>query len=350
MSDNLFVFTETLPLPDAKKLLATLQKPSKSGSWQDWSGEDGFITEVKLGPVCGSVVEKIHLPSFVVGIFISVDEQKLNHPNAIPDSLFLGGDDWVIPGHDCHSAVRFEIVEPELVYPMRYGYEKRTNMRFFGRKNNVSDRLTIIPCFEFRAPDHALPPRETVDLIAKKMQDRFQTPGMTDQGFLESYSTWAGGFEYDFDPEKSNWLRVNFRKMVEKLVKETPADSFKICVHLDIGGTARFHGESRNVREDAQELLRRIPEKNAYSTYDITYYVVGPQDWKGHEKSRKKWKKPIHQEIGTMTLEDGVSATVKLRIEKEGYVFTLDFEDVDGLAAFRETKLFQKTHWNLGAE
>jgi hypothetical protein len=138
--------------------------------------------------------------------------------------------------------------------------------------------------------------------------------------------------------------------MVETLLNETTSDGFKMSVEIVIGGTMKFHGESRNVREDAQELLHRIAEKNSYSSYDVTYHVVGPQSWKDREKSRKKWKKPIHQELGTMTLEDGVSATVKLRIEKEGYVFTLDFEDVDGLAAFRETKLFQKTHWNLGAE
>jgi hypothetical protein len=348
MSDNLFFFTETLPLPEAKKLLATLQKPSKSNSWQDWSGEGGSDTEVKLGPVSGSAVGKIILPNYISSIRVEVAENMHSNSSTVPESLFLGGDDWAIPDYDCDSSVRFEIIEPKLSYPMLYSFCKLTNMRFF-RDYNVCDRFFIETSFgssEF--PER--PSAEAVDPVVNELKDRFRIPSTTDEGFLGAFSMSHGGFCYDFEPKKNKWRTENFRNMVETLASETTSDSFRISVDIAIGGMMMFHGELRNVREDAQEVLHRISEKNSYSSYDVTYHVVGPQSWKDREKSRKKWKKPIHQEIGTMTLEDGVSATVKLRIEKEGYVFTLDFEDVDGLAAFRETKLFQKTHWNLGAE
>ncbi len=348
MNDRLFLHSNTIPLPDAKKLLAAIQKPAKNGSWQDWSGEGGFITEVKLGPVCGPDVGRIDLPGFVVGLLVSVDESKIPSSDEIPDSMFLGGNDWVIPDYDCTSLIRFEIVEPELAYPMWYSYQKITNMRFFGRDYNSCNKLIVGPCF--KAQDHILPDRETVDSVIEKLKIRFDIPKMTDKGFLEASSRSKGGFDYNFDPERNTWLSENFRDMVEKQVEGAAPDRFSIVAHVNIGGVARFHGEQRNVREEAQELLRRISEKGGYSSYDVTYYWVGPQDWKDREKSRKKWTTTIHQELGTLTLEDGTYATVKLRIEKEGYVFTLDFEDVDALATFRGTKLFQKTHWNLGAE
>lgn len=349
MSDNTFLFSDILALPVAKKVLTTMQRPPEGGSWQDWSGEGGFDNEVKLGAVSASSLGKVSLPAFVSSIYILVEENVIANPSAIPGSLFLGGDDWMIPDYDCSSSVRFEIVEPSLAYPIRYSFSKLTDRRFYGRKFNSSHRFVIVPCFE--TDDFpTTPSTEKVESIINKLKKRFKILGKENEGFLEDLPVGGGGFSYDFDPQKNNWLCENFRMMAETLVGDTNSDTFGMFVQIGIGGTMKFHGESRNVREDAQELLRRISEKNGYSFYDITYHAVGPQEWKDREKSRKKWKKPIHQELGTLTLEDGTCATVKLRIEKEGYVFTLDFDDVDGLAAFRETKYFQKTHWNLGAE
>jgi hypothetical protein len=348
MSDNLFVFTETLPLPDAKKLLGILQKPGKKGAWQDWSGEGGSDREVKLECVSESAIGKIILPNYINSIRVEVNEDQLSNSSAIPEAIFLGGDDWVIPDYDCDSSVRFEIIQPKLAYPMLYSFSKLTNMRFF-RNYNVCDQFFIETSFaSTQFPER--PSAEAVEPVVNELKDRFRIPGTTDEGFLGELTMSSGGLCYDFEPMKNKWRSEKFRNMVETLVSEVTSDSFKMFVDIAIGSMMKFHGESRNVREDAQELLKRISEKNSYSSYDVTYHVVGPQDWKSRENSRKKWKKPIHQELGTATLEDGTTATVSLRIEKEGYVFTMDFENVDGLAAFRETKLFQKTHWNLGAE
>jgi hypothetical protein len=349
MDTNLFIFSSPLPFAAAKKLLTAIQKPAKNDSWQDWSGEEGFDTEVQLASISTSDIGKINLPAFISSIKVTMDAEIAPISSRVPDSIFLGGDEWVVPEYDCTSSVRFEIVEPELCCIMRYSFSKLTNRRFFGRKFNVCDRFVIEPSSE-KAEGQKLPDAEAIDLVVNKLKDRFNFPGPINRGFLESLIMGEGGFCYDFDPKENDWLRKNFRKMVETLSEETTSERFRIDVRISIGGMAKFHGESRNVREDAQELLRRISEKNNYSSYGVTYCSLGPQDWKDREKSRKKWKKPIHQELGTLTLEDGTCATMKLRIEKEGYVFTLDFDDVDGLAAFRETKYFQKTHWNLGAE
>lgn len=43
-------------------------------------------------------------------------------------------------------------------------------------------------------------------------------------------------------------------------------------------------------------------------------------------------------------------AKVSLAIEKDGYVFFLNFDNDDDYIKFYHSKLFQKTQWHSGAE
>lgn len=117
-----------------------------------------------------------------------------------------------------------------------------------------------------------------------------------------------------------------------------------------IGGAAWFEGEMHNVRDDALSFLGRIAQADDLSVYDITYHSLGPRSWKDREKFRKKLKEPGHEQLGKLTLETGAVAEVGLGIEKEGYVFYLDFGNDDDLIKFYHSKLFQKTKWHSGAE
>jgi hypothetical protein len=354
MSDYAFAFTDELPLPEAKKLLAFLQKPGKNGRWRDWSGEGGFEIEVKRNGLRGEELSALELPAYISSISVSSENsQKLGVAGDLPDHLFLGGDDWRVPDYDCQSAARFDIQAGEFNYPLRICHTKQTEMRFYGRSFNACEGFMIQASTKNSLTGQdslALPTADTVNHFIDVLRGRFGFPSQDSDGILESSSIPKGGFVYYLDPSKAEWLKHGFREMMEIMIGEAASSDFKITARINIGSTLKFNGQTRNVREDAQELLQRIGEHNSYPTYDLTYYVVGPQDWRGREKSRKKWKKPIHQELGTAALENGAVATVKLRIEKEGYVFTLDFEREEDFGRFPGTKLFEKFKWNSGAE
>jgi hypothetical protein len=353
MSDYTFAFTDELSLPEAKKLLAFLQKPGKGGRWQDWSGEGGFETEVKGDGLKGEELAALELPSYVSSVSVWSEELRDINGEGLPEDLFLGGDNWAVPDYDCNSVVRFDVMVPGLGYPLRIAHTKQTERRFFGRNFNACEGFIIETSSKnFLSGQAALvfPEAEKVAEFLNVLRKRFSFPSKDSECVVDTIPVADGGFAYYLDSLKTNWLRNSFRLMVEELINESPAPEFKISANIRIGENLTFHGQTRNVREDAQELLKRIGEHNAYSSYDLTYYVVGPQDWRGREKSRKKWKKPIHQELGTATLENGAVATAKLRIEKDGYVFTLDFENDEDFLRFPETKLFGKFKWNSGAE
>jgi hypothetical protein len=354
MSDYAFAFTDELSLPEAKKLLTFLQKPSKGGLWRDWSGEGGFETEVKQDGVTREELAVLELPAYISSISVSSENtQKPGVVGDLPNHLFLGGDDWSVPDDDCISGVRFDIMIGELHYLLRICHTKQTEMRFYGRSFNACEGFMIETSAKNSLSGQSslsLPEAERVDTFIDVLRRRFAFPSQDSDGILESSSISKGGFVYYLDPPKAKWLNQRFREMVQWMIAEVPSSEIKITADIDIGITLNFHGQTRNVREDAQELLKRIGEYNSYPSYDLTYYVVGPQDWRGREKSRKKWKKPIYQELGTATLENGAVATVKLRIEKEGYVFTLDFEKEEDFGLFPGTKLFEKFKWNSGAE
>lgn len=102
--------------------------------------------------------------------------------------------------------------------------------------------------------------------------------------------------------------------------------------------------------EGGAEMNKKITEQMVYPAYEIRYSYLGPRDWKDREKSRKKRKKPIREQVGTLTLENGSVAEVCLVIEKEGYVFSLLFGSDEDVIKFSHSKLFQKTKWHSGAE
>lgn len=354
MSDDLFVFTETLPLSDAKKLLAALQKPGKKGAWQDWSGKGGFETEVKLSGLTGRQVGELQLPIFCSRLMLETSDWIQPRNNLLPEFLFLGGDEWTLPEYGDSNKIQLIVFIKELNYPVWVSYQNECSMQFM-RSYNIcrimevytgASRFTHVP-IQINSEE---PSAEQFDAYMNKLWRRYDIPNRLSPQCLEFYDNGTLRWGGHFSPTETDWFVTNFRKMIQDLIVESPAESYLVRAFADLGLMSKFHGKVVNVTNDAQGLLKCVAQRNSYDSYDVTYSVVGPQNWRGREKSRKKWKRPINQDLGVLTLEDGTTATVSLRIEKEGYVFTLEFEDIDGLAAFRETKLFQKTHWNLGAE
>ncbi len=157
-------------------------------------------------------------------------------------------------------------------------------------------------------------------------------------------------FEHQFEISMFEELRGLVQEMVTKMVRDSMSDFYSVQAISNLGRSAWFQGEMHNLREDASDFLKKITHVNDYPDYDITYHALGPRSWKEREKSRKKWKQSIHEDLGTATLENGTVAKVSLCIEKEGYVFYLNFENDDDYIKFYHSKLFQKTKWHSGAE
>jgi hypothetical protein len=168
-------------------------------------------------------------------------------------------------------------------------------------------------------------------------------------GFLEAVH-FEREHSYYFEIERFPQLNEIVRNVVQRIAVDSPIGRFYAWGMVTLGEQASFEGESFDVTETARELLKKITEQMLYPAYEIRYSYLGPRNWKDREKSRKKWKKPIREQVGTLTLENGSVAEVCLVIEKEGYVFSLNFGSDEDVIKFFHSKLFQKTKWHSGAE
>jgi hypothetical protein len=254
-------------------------------------------------------------------------------------------------------------VDPVLKWPVFVALKRSTDWRYFGRSFNDSVGIWIyVSPAEgnhpvARSPRMTYGPPPEIDTILKFFKDLTEVhslPNENSKGLLETRLHLATPtnpvFEHQFEISTFDDLRVLVQEMVTKMIRDSMSDFYSVHACSDIGGTAWFEGQMHNVREDALSFLKQIAHLNDYPEYDITYHALGPRSWKDREKARKKWKKPIHEDLGTATLENGAVAKVGLGIEKEGYVFYLNFENDDDFIKSYHSKLFQKTKWHSGAE
>jgi hypothetical protein len=154
-----------------------------------------------------------------------------------------------------------------------------------------------------------------------------------------------GRMEAQYDLTKTSWRRNHFSAMAEEMLGRA-VGQVRVAQRSSVGMMSWFKLGISNFREEAQELLQRTLDLNRQETYSVSYLHVGPEDWRAREKRRKKWKKLIEQELGSITFENGSRADVSLIIEAEGYRFRLDFADLESQFRFAETKAFALTQWH----
>jgi hypothetical protein len=359
---NLSAHTGCLNLADSKMVLAYLKKPGVKGLWDEWSGEGGSDVEFKEKNVRRERLSTFRLPDYCPCSSVAVKETERHRSESLGIEI-LGGNDWIPPEYGGDTDVRFWIVDPVLKWPVFVALSKTTDWRFYGRPFNESVGIWIyVSPAEgdqplARSPRMTYGPPPGIDAILKFFKDLTEVHSLPDEnskGLLETRVQLATPtkpvFEHQFEIGMFGELRGLVQEMVTKMIRDSMSDFYSVQGFAGIGGTAWFHGEMHNVREDALAFLRKIAHVNDYPEYDITYHSLGPRSWKDREKSRKKWKKPIHEDLGTATLENGAVVKVSLGIEKEGYIFYLNLGSDDDYIKFYHSKLFQKTKWHSGAE
>ena len=361
MSD-LSAYTDCLNLVDSKKVLGYLTKPGAKGLWADWSGEGGTDMEFREVNVPNDRLSSFKLPDFCPCFSIDVNKTERIRSESIRVEV-LGGNDWIPPGYGGETDVRFWIVDPVLKWPVFVALSKRTDWRFHGRRfdESVGIWIYVSPAEGnqpvARSPQMTFGPPPKTDDILKFFRDLTEVHSLPDEnskGLLETRvqlgTPTQPVFEHEFEISMFEDLRGLVEEIVTKMIRDSMSEFYTIHACSGIGRTAWFHGKIHNVREDALSFLKQISDVNDYPAYDITYHSLGPRSWKDREKSRKKWKQATHEELGTATLDNGAVAKVGLGIEKEGYVFYLNFENDDDYIKFYRSKLFQKTKWHSGAE
>lgn len=361
MSD-LSAHTDSLPLAEAKKLLSFLQKSGKNGTWTDWSGEGGTDVEFEKKSVPGDMLPSFRLPEYCPCFSVDVEVTERCKSESVRVEI-LGGNDWIPPKYGGRTDIRFWIVDPILKWPVFIALSRRSDWKYFGRPFNESVGIWIyVSGIEGNQPiarspqmKYGTPPE--VDAIRKFFNDLtevYSLPNEKSKGLLETrvhLSTDSEPvFEHHFEPGMFVELRELVHRMVAPMIQDSMSDFYSVHACSNLGSSAWFQGEPHNVKEDALAFLKRIDQMNDFPFHDITYHSLGPRSWKDREKARKKWKKPIHEELGTTTLENGAVAKVGLGIEREGYVFYLNVDNDDDLIRFFKSKLFQKAHWHSGAE
>ena len=154
-----------------------------------------------------------------------------------------------------------------------------------------------------------------------------------------------GRMEAQYDVMQTSWRKNHFPAMAEDMLGRA-VGQVELAQRSSVGMMSWFSLGISNFREEAQELLQRTLDLNRQDTFSVSYLHVGPEDWRAREKRRKKWKKLIEQELGSITFENGSRADVSLIIEAEGYRFRLDFADPESQFRFAETKAFALTQWH----
>lgn len=125
---------------------------------------------------------------------------------------------------------------------------------------------------------------------------------------------------------------------------------YNIFSDVDLGGMNWFHGFTSCVTQQAYDLVRHEAANPQYESYFCSYMTLEPETWPSREKRRKKITKPIYQQLGECSLENGVKLTLRLKIVKEGYVVYLDFPNDDDMLLFEQSTLYRMTKWHCGAE
>jgi hypothetical protein len=353
---ELFAYSECLDFLTARKMLASLQKPGGTGKWSDWSGAGGSDIEIKRKGVLASALAELEVPDFCSSFHILASDRLLPCTR-IPHELMIGGNSFELPEYGDSAGICVDVVLHELNYPVRIGFGKNSGMRHYHRPYNQSSRLSLIfpkEAYQMEGlvygefPDKVLA-RNAVEDLRKK----FRLPDKSCSGLLESRDRMdeeMGEFLFTFELSRFGQLKEIYTDLFAHLLATSPCDRYQFLSSVDFGGAAKFEGEVHNVSPVIRKLLPLIRDCNDFPAFDLTYCALGPRSWKDREKARKKWKKPVVEQLGTATLETGAVAKVRVVTEKEGYVFYLDFESDDDLIKFYHSKLFKKTKWHSGAE
>ena len=122
-------------------------------------------------------------------------------------------------------------------------------------------------------------------------------PKENDCGFLEEQIFPSGSRTVCVDPESCLWGWEDFKAMLCDFAENSPNEK----IYIDSRIIPGFMGSSRYITEECRSVMSDVLENAPYEKYDVRYNAIVSMSWKDREQLRKKWKKPILQEIGNLT-------------------------------------------------
>lgn len=347
--------TDPLSIDDAKKLWRDLSKSGREHAFEEMGCSGGADVEIKHDGLGKEDLDTLNLPESCYDFHIDTASYPFcengYRVEKLPDDIrafFLGGPDYPVPDYGWVSDVRFLLVPKGLNVPISFSYSLDNTMKVYGRTYGLCHEVEAM-CFPDDVKGFArdvlespLPPDNRIREVLLDIWKRFGIPWETSEGNFEQRDTPIGRTSY-LDPDHFGWGWAEFENMIRTLAVESPVKTVLTSSTANPGG-----GYSpSSLKEDAEKLALMIGETCPYETYDIRYNAMMAMSWAKREKLRKKWKKPILHEVGMMTFKNGGEAEVKILIEKEGYVFVLEFSVIESVESFSKSKLFAKARWEI---
>ncbi len=356
MSD-LLAYTECLALPEAKKILASIKKAGKNGVWKDWSGAGGSKSECSIEGVDRSKLTELPLPEFCTYMSIYSGSVKRKKCDAF-DTTVLGGNTCVLPEFGMSTNISYCIFVKTLGAFVLISLVKESGMLYFGRMFNYCCEFNVKWATHNLKPDIEVPEdfRDKtptaleIEAFFADLWRKYELPDGSSVGWLETRKFEGLELGYSIEVEHFGEIQQLVHRMAGDLISESPCEEYVVRSYAFVQDHSESKDEIKNVTGLAKDLLRSVSEHNTYESYEVSYSYLTSRSWKDLEKARKKWKKPVVEQLGTATLETGAVAQVRVVTEKDGYVFYLDFENDDDLIKFYHSKLFKKAKWHSGAE
>lgn len=375
MSDTSYAFTDKLKLAQTKKIVNECLSLS---SWKDVLGGEGggIVNEdaVKIEVNCKDL-SKLVLPN-IASFTMSGERQELS----LPTATLLGGDDFSLPPDTGYSWVyiksNFE-QKPFIQFQLKVDNgkdiphlikSKYPKLRYKCREmGNIYIHVPIISSLSQSASvvDKSTLEFEFLNLVdflnylgfscitfSEFVNAKYHLPlPIHDLGVLESYVRSDDKeivCSIIFATSKlPQWKNLHYKAQEWMLRKNLAISSLSF---VDYGGQNWFHGFTSCVTQQAYELIRHEAANPQYENYKCRYMTLEPETWPSREKRRKKLTKPIYQQLGECTLENGVKLTLRLKIVKDGYVIYLDFPNDDDMLLFQQSTLYRMSKWHCGAE
>jgi hypothetical protein len=396
----LFAYTSVLKPAKAKRIVAELECAKE---WTERCGGTGGIARdtTSLENITRDELAKVKLPDACGFVRISNTRTSYDQDES-PAHLFIGGDDWQLPEIGFKKCCVLTSYSTKYDLPVSFLNEVSNtpfSLALLSANSGIAQsELKKVGVAEFtwgkdaiRRMDTIVPPEnlsiadyEKESNSAKLWLQSLGIPTVRDWNqilnvnYAPTYAAQIGNIhkflqgdtdgvyyaqyyarhlKYDsgrfwlvYDPERFTWPEANRQTVLKSMFQDASGGKVQINGSADLGSMNWFHGATINVGKEARELLQRTLDLNTYKTYNISFLELGPETWNIREKRRKSWEKTVYQELGSATLENGVRADLRIRIEKEGYIVYLDFPDDEDMIRFQETELYKLTEWHSGAE
>lgn len=354
----MFARSHVLPLPEARKIWKAIANPGSKCAFEEKGCKGGAVVESERKGITKNDLLELNVPENAFDLRLRTGQHelvvntnelsKLNHL----DRCILADAGYPLPDYGWNSNIFVVMVPKGLNTPLRFEYHVNNALKAFGRKYDLCHIGAIlylpytVEMFRRHVAEHGIildgsePSEDKVEEVIVTLFERFGFPTSADKGFLElaAYPTERSSH---FDPSACHWGWEQFESMIRKIAAESPCPIATISSHVNPG----YLISGRNIGNDVKKLAKHIADTSLYEKFDVTISALMSMSWNDREKLRKKWKQPILQEVGTLKFNGGGEAEVKIIIEKEGYVFHIEFESPDDIMAFEKTPIWKKAEW-----